>query len=152
MTETSGHPDTWTGAKLLFGNLYNALVYGNASAWIWWTLAETTRSAEYGLVVDNQASSRYAISRHFYQAAQPGAVRVGTTSEPDLLSVAFENPDGSLTVVLYNTGKTRLVSCTGAGTLLEAWVSQDGLLSRAAQMEGQSVLLPTDSEATLVFK
>ena len=62
------------------------------------------------------------------------------------------NPDGRLTVVLYNTGRTRLVSCTGAGTLLEAWVSQDGLLSRAAQVEDQSVLLPNDSAATLVFK
>lgn len=151
MTETSGHADTWSGAVTLFGNIYNALVYGNASAWVWWTLAETSANAKFGLVVDNQATSRYAVSRHFYRAAQPGAVRVATTSEADILSVAFDNPDGIVTVVLYNAGKSRLVSCTGVGALTTAWVSQDGLLSRPAQVDGERVLLPSGSVATLVY-
>ncbi len=152
MTETSGHADTWSGAETLFGNIYNALVYGKASAWVWWTLAETSGNAKFGLVVDNQATSRYAVSRHFYRAAQPGAVRVATTFEADILSVAFDNPDGMVVVVLYNAGKSRLVSCTGAGTFTAAWVSQDGLLSRPAQVEGESVLLPAGSVATLVYR
>jgi O-glycosyl hydrolase len=152
MTETSGHPDNWTGAKTLFGNIYNALVYGNASAWVWWTLSETAKNAQFGLVVDNQATSRYAVSRHFYRAVQQGAVRVGTTPADGILSVAFENPDGTLAVVLYNTGKTRLVSCTGVGALVDAWVSQDGLLSQPAQQKGESILLPADGVATMIFK
>lgn len=151
MTETSGHADTWSGAETLFGNIYNALVYGKASAWVWWTLAETSANAKFGLVVDNQATSRYAVSRHFYRAAQPGAVRVATTSDADLLSVAFDNPDGTIAVVLYNAGKSRLVSCTGAGALTAAWVSQDGLLSRPAQVESESVLLPAGGVAMLIY-
>ena len=152
MTETSGHANNWLGAQVLFGNLYNALVYGNASAWLWWTLAETSGSAEYGLVVDNQPSARYAISRHFYRAIRPGAVRLGSTADEGLLSAAFENPDGTLVVVLYNTGPARLVSCAGVGSAVEAWVSQEGLLSSAAQFSGASLLLPSDAAATVVYR
>lgn len=151
MTETSGHPNTWSGAVLLFGNLYNALAYGNASAWVWWTLAETARNAAYGLVVDNQPTARYAVSRHFYRAVQPGAVRIQVTSPDDLLALAFENPDGNIALMLYNKGKARLVASPAAGTLREAWLTHDGLLSRPAQISGESVLLPADAVMTLVF-
>ncbi len=151
MTETSGHPNTWSGAVLLFGNIYNALAYGNASAWVWWTLAETSGSAEYGLVVDNQPTARYAVSRHFYRAIQPGAVRVGVTAPADLLALAFENPDSSIALVLYNKGKARLVACPAVGALLEAWFTQDGLLSRPAQVGSEGILLPADAVLTLVF-
>jgi O-glycosyl hydrolase len=151
MTETSGHPDNWSGARLLFGNIYNALVHGNASAWVWWTLAETTANAQFGLVVDNRPTARYAISRHFYRAIQPGAVRVESLSDDGILSTAFENPDGSLVVVLFNTGKARLVSVKGMGQADEAWVSQDKLFSRPAPMLDGVILLPSDAAATLVY-
>ncbi|GEM_PF-1263240 len=150
MTETSGHPNTWSGAVLLFGNLYNALRYGNASAWVWWTLAETSGNAQFGLVVDNQPTARYAVSRHFYRAIQPGAIRIQGTAPDDLLTLAFENPDGSIALVMYNKGKARLVACPEVGTLTEAWFSQEGLFSRPAQVSPQGVLLPADAVLTLV--
>ncbi len=150
MTETSGHPNTWSGATLLFGNIYNALGYGNASAWVWWTLAETSGNAQFGLVVDNQPTARYAVSRHFYRAIQPGAVRIQVNAPNDLLALAFENPDGSVALVLYNKGQARLVACPDAGTLTEAWFTHDGLLSRPAQVGSAGVLLPADSVLTLV--
>jgi len=156
MTETSGHPNTWSGATLLFGNIYNALAYGNASSWMWWTLAETSGNAEFGLAVDNQPTARYAVSRHFYRAIQPGAVRIQVTAPDDLLALAFENPDsaeerGTTVVVLYNKGQARLVTCPEAGTLTEAWFTHDGLLSHPAQVNGEGVLLPADAVLTLVF-
>ncbi|MGQ9903477.1 MAG: glycoside hydrolase family 30 beta sandwich domain-containing protein [Anaerolineae bacterium] len=151
MTETSGHPNTWLGAVTLFGNIYNALAYGNASAWVWWTLAEISSSAQYGLVVDNQPTARYAVSRHFYRAIQPGAVRVAVTAPADLLVLAFENPDSSIALVLYNKGKARLVTCPQAGTLIEAWVTQRGLLSRPARVVPEGILLPADAVLTLTF-
>jgi len=151
MTETSGHPNTWSGATLLFGNIYNALEYGKASAWLWWTLAETSGNAAYGLVVDNQPTARYAVSRHFYRAIQPGAVRIQVGAPNDLLALAFENPDGSLAIVLYNKGKARLVACPAAGTLAEAWLTHEGLLSRPAQVSPEGILFPADSVLTLVF-
>ncbi len=152
MTETSGHPNTWSGATLLFGNIYNALAYGNVSAWLWWTMAETSGNAAYGLVVDNQPTARYAISRHFYRAIQPGAARIQVDAPADLLALAFENPDGSLALTLYNRGKARLVACPEAGTLSEAWFSHEGLLSRPAQVNPQGILLPADAALTLVFE
>ncbi len=152
MTETSGHPDTWSGATLLFGNIYNALAYGNASAWVWWTLAETSGNAQYGLVVDNQPTARYAVSRHFYRAIQPGAVRIQVNAPNDLLALAFENPDRTTAIVLYNKGKARLIACPAAGTLTEAWLTHDGLLSRPAHISGESVLLPADSVLTMMFE
>lgn len=151
LTETSGHPNTWSGATLLFGNIYNALAYGNASAWLWWTLAETSSNAHFGLVVDNQPTARYAVSRHFYRAIQPGAARIQINAPDDLLVLAFQNPDGSIALVLYNKGKARLVACPEAGTLAEAWFTQDGLLSRPAQIAPEGVLLPADAVITLVY-
>ncbi|MCX7755282.1 MAG: hypothetical protein N2117_08550 [Anaerolineales bacterium] len=151
MTETSGHPNTWSGATLLFGNLYNALHYGNASAWVWWTLAETSGGAEFGLVVDNQPTARYAVSRHFYRAIQPGAVRIQVTAPDDLLALAFENPDGTTVLVLYNKGKARLVTCPSTDAVSQAWFSHEGLLSHPAQVSPEGVLLPADAVLTLVF-
>ncbi|PWH14272.1 MAG: hypothetical protein DDG60_08300 [Anaerolineae bacterium] len=150
MTETSGHPNTWSGATLLFGNIYNALAYGNASAWVWWTLAETSGNAQFGLVVDNQPTARYAVSRHFYRAIQPGAVRIGVTAPADLLALAFENPDGSIVLVMYNKGKARLVTCPSTSVVSQAWFSHEGLLSRPAQRSPNGVLLPADAVLTLV--
>lgn len=150
MTETSGHPNTWSGATLLFGNIYNALAYGNASAWVWWTLAETSGNAGYGLVVDNRPTARYAISRHFYRAIQPGAARIQVTAPADLLALAFENLDNTISIVLYNKGQARLVACPDAGTLTEAWFTHEGLLSRPAQVSPAGVLLPADAVLTLV--
>ncbi|MFQ3682799.1 glycoside hydrolase family 30 beta sandwich domain-containing protein [Roseiflexus sp.] len=152
MTETSGHPNTWTGATLLFGNMYNALAYGNASAWVWWTLADTSGNAQYGLVVDNQPTARYAVSRHFYRAIQPGAVRIQVNAPDNLLALAFENPDRTTAIVLYNKGKARLVACPEAGTLTEAWLTHEGLFSRPAQVSPAGVLLPADAVMTLVFE
>lgn len=149
MTETSGHPNTWSGATLLFGNIYNALAYGNASAWVWWTLAETSGNAGYGLVVDNRPTARYAVSRHFYRAIQPGAARIQVTAPADLLALAFENPDNTISIVLYNKGQARLVACPDAGTLTEAWFTHEGLLSRPAQVSSAGVLLPADAVLTL---
>lgn len=150
MTETSGHPNTWSGATLLFGNIYNALRYGTASAWVWWTLAETSSNAQFGLVVDNQPTARYAVSRHFYRAIQPGAVRIEAASPDDLLALAFENPDGSIALVMYNKGKARLVACPSTLSVSLAWFSHEGLLSRPAQAGPAGVLLPADAVLTLV--
>ncbi len=152
MTETSGHPNTWSGAMLLFGNIYNALAYGNVSAWVWWTLAETSGAAQFGLMVDNQPTARYAVSRHFYRAIQPGAIRIRIAAPDDLLALAFENPDGTTVIVLYNKGKARLVTSPETGTLAEAWFTHDGLLNRPAQISGESVLLPADAVLTMAFR
>ncbi len=125
--------DTWSGATLLFGNMYNALRYGNASSWVWWTLAETpaTRnSAWWWITSPPRATPSRGTS---YRAIQPGAVRIEATSPDDLLALAFENPDGSIALVMYNKGKARLVTCPSTLSVSLAWFSHEGLFSRPAQ-------------------
>jgi glucosylceramidase len=45
----------------------------------------------------------YYVFRHFSQYVQPGAKVVGTQGGD---AVAFKNPDGSIVVVMYNSGQT----------------------------------------------
>ena len=45
----------------------------------------------------------YYTMSHFSKFVRPGAVRIGIeTSDKELLSTAFSNPDGSIAVVLFN--------------------------------------------------
>lgn len=58
------------------------------------------------LAVDTQQGSlvitpTYYVFRHLAQFVEPGAVRVGTTGGDAL---AFQNPDGSIVVMMYNSG------------------------------------------------
>lgn len=46
----------------------------------------------------------YYVFRHISQYVDPGARRIGTTGDPDAL--AFENPDGTIVTVVYNSGDT----------------------------------------------
>lgn len=90
MTETSGHADDWSGAETLAGNLYNALRYGNASAWIFWSFSVSPDSARYGLLTNGAETSRYAVSKQFYRGIRPGMVRVEAESDQaHLLVLAF---------------------------------------------------------------
>ena len=153
MSETSGHPNTWDGATTLFGNIHNALAYGNASAWMWWSFADTAANAQFGLLVDNQPTARYAISRHFYKAIQPGALRVQANAPEGFIATAYQNPDGSTAVVFYNAGAARLVAVAGAGdAIAQAWVSHEGLQSAPAQIVDGRVLAPSGSVVTVVMR
>ena len=68
-------------------------------------------------------SSYYAIG-HFSRYVAPGSVRIGVTGDTRLGAVAFENPDGSIVVVLQNETDEEVPfaiagdgSGTAAGTL-----------------------------------
>ncbi len=116
MTETSGHPNNWEGAMELAGNIYNALGYGNASAWVWWSFNDTKASERFGLVVDNKPSSRYYVSKQYYKYIRPGAIRVEHQSDSeDIPALAFKNPvEGKVSVVLINKSSTpKVVNLAG---------------------------------------
>jgi glucosylceramidase len=59
----------------------------------------------------------YYVFRHLSYFVDPGATRIGTTGNTDAL--AFENPDGSLIAVLYNSGQARQMTLGVAGTTLQ---------------------------------
>ncbi len=118
MTETSGHPDSWDGALMLAGNIYNALYYGNASAWVFWSFNVTPGSEVFGLMVNTEPTSRYYVSKQYYKYVRPGAVRVEAVSaHSDILSLAFHHDiDNTVTLILINRGSTpRIVNVTGSG-------------------------------------
>jgi len=102
MTETSGHPQNWTGAMKMASDIYDYLVGGNFSVWVYLRL--TVPSGGGGLMVDGRPAPKYYAAKHWYRYVRPGALRVDAQStEDDLLVAAFRHDvDGTLTVVLIN--------------------------------------------------
>jgi O-glycosyl hydrolase len=94
MTETSGYPNTQDGAIALGKAMYIALKYGNASAWIFWSISTTTLDAYSLMSSAGIKSKRYYASKNFYRYVRPGAKRFEINS-PDtdkLLPLAFTHP------------------------------------------------------------
>ena len=157
MTETSGHANTWQGALNLAGNIYNALGYGNASAWIWWSFNADRDSEKYGLVVDNKPTSRYYISKHYYKYIRPNAVRVYTLSEhEDVPCLAFKNPQlGKVTVIMINKSPAPQVANIAGRKLPSFYERYTSVEHRYFEEEesissGELFLLPANSISTLV--
>lgn len=155
MTETSGHADTWDGAMTLAGNIFNALNCGNASGWDFWSFSVSEGSPEYGLVVGNRPTSRYYVSKQYYNFIRPGAVRVDVTSQ-GIPAIAFkDNKAKTVSVVLLNnTDKVQTIELKGKG-LPSQWESYTTSRSRNCE-KGKTVgydgliILPPSSLTTLV--
>jgi glucuronoarabinoxylan endo-1,4-beta-xylanase len=103
MTETSGFkPGFEEGGLLLARSIYNALYYGNASAWVYWQMSDGSDGA---LIRNGQKTNLYHVSKHFYKYIRPGAVRIKAESGDNNLPVlAFEHPDKTNTIVAFNLG------------------------------------------------
>jgi O-glycosyl hydrolase len=161
MTETSGFSNDLAGAIKLAGAMHNALRYGNASAWLFWSLSEPTLS-EYSLISKTlQKSKRYFVSKNFYRYIRPGAVRVEASADQEpILPLAFK--DGSKSViVLINTGTSdQIMKLTGPGfphrlNGYRTSATQDcEALGRVTEANGSlswpTVILPAQSVTTLV--
>ncbi|KAI0198892.1 putative endo-exoxylanase [Astrocystis sublimbata] len=91
-------------------NIHAALTQGNASAYLYWIGAQTgsTNSKLVRLDTDKDTvtpSKRLWAFAQFSRGARPGATRVGVAGlGGSLRSVAFENTDGSVVVVMINGG------------------------------------------------
>ncbi len=157
MTETSGHANTWNGALELAGNIYNALAFGNASAWVYWSFAVNKDSEVFGLVVDNEPCCKFFVSKQYYKYIRPGAIRVNVTfSDAEVPCIAFKhNQEKTLTLVLLNkSDDPKVVQISGAN-LPESFASyttaENRNFTRGAEIPGGGViLLPGSSITTLV--
>ena len=155
MTETSGHADTWEGAMTLAGNIFNALHCGNASGWAFWSFSVSEGSPQFGLVVGNRPTSRYYISKQYYNFIRPGAVRVDVTTE-GIPSIAFKDDKAKTVsvVLLNNTNEVKTIEIKGKG-LPSQWEAYTTSKSRNCE-KGMSVgpngliILPPSSLTTLV--
>jgi len=155
MTETSGHADTWEGAMTLAGNIFNALNCGNASGWAFWSFSVSEGSPEYGLVVGNRPTSRYYVSKQYYNFIRPGAVRVDVSSS-GIPAIAFKDDKAKTVsvILLNNTAEVQTIEIKGKG-LPSQWDAYTTSRSRNCE-KGKSVgqngliILPPSSLTTLV--
>ncbi len=157
MTETSGHANSWDGALELIGNIYNALVHGNASAWVFWSFTVSRDSEVFGLVVDNVPTSRFFVSKQIYKFVRPGAVRVDVSSaDADVPAAAFRNDrEGTLSVILINkSGVPKAVRISGSGvpSSFQSYTTADRRNCESGPAVGPDglILLPPSSVTTLV--
>ena len=123
MSETSGEPTAFfegkdkngnpkPGAFSLASRIHNALVYGNASAWVYWCLSGHAKNASdaaahEALMNADKPSKKYFISKQYYKFIRPGALRVdaGPDGEASLqISSYLHEQNKSLTIVLINSG------------------------------------------------
>ncbi|KAF2446688.1 glycoside hydrolase family 30 protein [Karstenula rhodostoma CBS 690.94] len=128
-----GSGDGYTWANTVF----NGVVNSNLSAYIFWEgvqdRATNNNNNEKLILVDGQS---YTVSKRLWAFAQfrvvrPGAVRVGASGGSNLKSGAFVNSDGSVAVVIINTGtgaQTVSVSLSGASSVnptVRAWYTDN---------------------------
>jgi len=98
------------GAWALASRIHNALVYGNASAWVYWCFSGhsknvTDAAAGEALMNGLEPSKKYFVSKQYYRFIRPGAVRVeaGPDGENNLQVSAFlHEKNHTLTIVLLN--------------------------------------------------
>lgn len=156
MTETSGHPNTWDGAMLLAANIYNAIQYGNISAWLWWALADGKSSEVFALIVDGTPTSRYYVSKHFYHFIRPGAVRVSAVSaDSNVVSLAFiHSSEFKLVSILINkSNKDATISLPEIKGYRKIYLS-DSTHNCTLQKSGnvKELAMPGKSIATIIWE
>lgn len=122
-------------------NIHNGLTTGNVSAYLWWVGTQdkaTNGNNNEKLILVDQGN--YFVSKRFWAFAQysrpirPGAVRVGVSSSAaSLKTTAFVNADGSIVVVILNSGATaEAISVAGINAATaRGWVT-DGNNDMAA--------------------
>ena len=150
MTETHIAYSGWSSAMSLAGALYGSLTAGNITLW-------TNYSFEDMQLTKNEPNQSYFVSKQFFAHIKPGAVRVYTSPEiGDLMGTAFENTDGSFTLVMINKGSTPIrVRLVGAGLPLSYQVFRTSSTEKHVdagtyQVTDGALILPASSVSTLV--
>lgn len=156
MTEVGDNFDgDWRTAVQLAATIANSFKYGNCASWVWLTVADASWS-ENSLVVSGVYGPKYYQLAHFGRFVELDARRVASSGDDaTLLDVAFQNPDGSVVVVVINLNAETTVSLTGTGlpTEFAAYQSTDSLTmmqSLGAVATGNTVTVPQNSITTLV--
>ncbi|MCY7350376.1 MAG: PKD domain-containing protein [Cytophagaceae bacterium] len=155
MTETSGFKNDQAGAIKLAGAMYNALRFGNVSAWLFWTLAEL-EVGDYSLLSSSgQKTKRFFVSKQFYRYVRPGARRVGASSEnASVLSLAFQDSGKTILVLINQSPADQVLRLTGTSGKM-AQFTTSASLDCAKTAEGPAsdrLLLPANSVSTVVVE
>ncbi|KAK3323740.1 glycoside hydrolase family 30 protein [Cercophora scortea] len=140
-TEAADLQGAWTSAWYSSGgagegytwanNIYTALVNANASAYLYWVGVQAGNTNSHMIHISNgkvEASKRLWALGQWSRFVRPGAVRVGTTgSVSGVKTAGFRNVDGSVVVVLLNSGSAEVkvgVKVPSADKV-KAWVTDN---------------------------
>jgi O-glycosyl hydrolase len=127
-----GAGDGYTWAN----NIMNGMVNSNLSAYLFWEgiqdRATNNNNNEKLILIEGQ---NYIVSKRLWAFAQfrvvrPGAVRVGASGGNNIRSAAFQNADGSVAVVIINSGTgSQTVGVAGLGIAegqtVKAWLTDN---------------------------
>jgi O-glycosyl hydrolase len=96
MSETHVGYTNFDNAMSVAVAIHGSLWAGNISLWTNWSFEDMQ-------MTNNSPNSTFWVTKNFARYIRPGAVRVTTESDyPDLLATAYENTDGSFTIVVIN--------------------------------------------------
>ncbi|KAK4251390.1 GH30 family xylanase [Corynascus novoguineensis] len=180
MTEAADLQGAWTSAWYQYGgagegwtwanNIYQAIVNANAAGYLYWIGAQTGNTNSHMVHIDTNAGTVEASKRlwalgQWSRFVRPGATRVGISGGPgqSMRTAAFRNEDGSVAVVLINSGGASAVNVKVSGTGAEgedvssakAWVTDNTRAIEefeASFADGiASVQVPSRSMATVVL-
>jgi glucosylceramidase len=105
--------NTWEYARYIF-NLVRHYFSNGVNGYVYWNMVlEPTGKSTWGwqqnsmITIDPEAKKaiynpEFFLMKHFSHFIQPGAVRLGTSGHWSGSSLAFENPDGEIVVVVSN--------------------------------------------------
>jgi glucuronoarabinoxylan endo-1,4-beta-xylanase len=164
-TETSSYGPDWDPMKeslsaLAMGiDILDSLRFGNASAWIFWTVGGSEKG-KYSLMTRNDPHKTYYILKHHARYVRPGAVRIDVqTGERNVPAVAFhhDKDDTLVIVVINNLAEGRRLdfrSAPGAAGLPGRYRMYVSTRTKDCSDEGmvdaRSIRLEAKSIATLV--
>jgi O-glycosyl hydrolase len=107
ITEGGTGSHEWPAAlRGLGAMLHNALVDGNASAFLPWQATEF-KASEHALMVGDQLTGKSRAAQHYFKYIRPGAVRVETSPASGAIptSAFVHDADNTLTIVLANPAR-----------------------------------------------
>lgn len=148
--QNGGAGDGFTWAN----NVFNGIVNSNLSAYLFWEgiqdRATNNNNNEKLILIEGQ---NYIVSKRLWAFAQfrvvrPGAVRVGASGGNNLKSAAFQNVDGSIAVVIINSGTgTQTVNVAGL-TIAEGQTAKAWLTDNSSDAKEVAVTVGADGTAT----
>lgn len=180
-TEAADLQGAWTSAWYSRGgagegytwanNIYTAIVNGNASAYLYWVGVQAGNTNSHMVHIDTakgkvEASKRLWALGQWSRFVRPGAVRVGTGvaggGGGSLKTAGFRNVDGSVAVVVINSGSGAVkvgVKMGGTGESgvgsVKAWVTDNGnsigTLEATFEAGAGTVNVPERSMVTVVL-
>lgn len=115
------------------------------------------RSTCRGIVQVNQATGEltytldyYALA-HFSKVIRPGAVRIGSSCPAEeIRSVAFENRDGSIAVVLFNDGEqSRQISLERSGMLPTEENESESVSPSTRRADGREIIFNVEAKSAV---